>query len=345
MLTASQSTTIGVCIAIAASILNAIGYTTMKQGHNKLKQCNRVSPRTKSILSEKTWLIGFGIFIMGGISNAIALYFAPQSIVLPLSAVTLVANTILATQILGEAFEKTSYLGVCIVIIGSTLTVIFGPRTGGENINIAMLKQRWGDLVFLIFYLCLFALTILDFIGIKHYETLNQLDQSVQQKEIKHGRTCLLLSYGFMTGYFGSNAFLFLKSFTEFLGASLSSLEDAQAARISWYSYFILFCLIVSNVLYIVWEQIGLSYFPAVYVIPINQVTLMIMGSVLGGLYFDEFSDFSAVNGALFLFSILATSFGVVVLAAGHKMFGDIDIPLLKVGQIMESPRSECVYI
>eukprot|EP01084_Bolivina_argentea_P132288 233460_1 len=342
MVTPSSSTTIGACIAITASILNAIGFTLQKQGHNKLKQLNKDSPRAKSMFSDKTWRIGFGIFLLGGLANAIALYFAPQSLVLPLSAITLVANTILATQILGEPFEKKSYFGVCLVIIGSTLAVMFGPRTGGEHINITMLKQRWSDLEFLIFFCCLSALTIVDFIGIKYYEKLNRMDVSVQEKEVKHGRTFLLLSYGLMNGYFGSNAFLFLKAFTEFLGASFSSLQDAQAALVSWYSYFILFCVVLSNVLFVMWQQRGLSYFPSVYVIPINQVTLIIMGSVLGGVYFDEFSDFSAMNGALFLFSIVVTSCGVLVLAAGHKMFDDIDVPL-KVGGIMESGRvSEC---
>ena len=90
---ATASTIIGACIAIAASILNAVGYTLQKDGHNKLKSYNRNNNHQKKLFKEKTWCIGFWIFILGGLANAIALYFAPQSLVLPLSAVTLVANT------------------------------------------------------------------------------------------------------------------------------------------------------------------------------------------------------------------------------------------------------------
>ena len=252
MSTAASSTTIGALIAILASILNAIGYTIQKEGHNKLKFHNKqVNERSKSILSEKTWCCGFGIFILGGIANAVALYFAPQSLVLPLSAITLVANTyvhiihpilskffffrILATQILGEPFEKKSYFGIALVIIGSIFAVLFGPRTGGQHINITHLMQRWSDFEFLFFFIALSVLTLADFIGIKYFERLNDLDESVAAKEIKHGQTFLMLSYGFMNAYFGSNAFLFIKAFTEFIGASFASIDDAKAALESWY--------------------------------------------------------------------------------------------------------------
>ena len=88
------------------------------------------------------------------------------------------------------------------------------------------------------------------------------------------------------------------------------------------------------------WQQRGLSYFPSVYVIPINQVTLIVMGTVLGGVYFDEFDNYQAVNAAMFVISILLTSSGVVVLAAGHTMFKEMGMSLpLKVNDLMESGK------
>ena len=94
-MSASSSTITGAFIAIGAAILNAIGYTLQKKGHNKVNSFNRSSTgcKQKKIIQDKTWCIGMFIFIIGGLANALALYFAPQSVVLPLSAVTLVANT------------------------------------------------------------------------------------------------------------------------------------------------------------------------------------------------------------------------------------------------------------
>ena len=94
--TANLSTLIGAGIAIFASILNAVGYTLQKQGHNRLNKYNAsltAPEQKKKIISERIWVIGFSIFIVGGLANAMALYYAPQSLVLPLSAFTLVVNT------------------------------------------------------------------------------------------------------------------------------------------------------------------------------------------------------------------------------------------------------------
>ena len=92
---AQTQTTIGAFIAIAASIFNAVGYTVQKKGHNKLKEYNKDLPdkEKKKLIKEKTWATGFSIYLIGGLLNAVSLFYAPQSLVLPLSAITLVANT------------------------------------------------------------------------------------------------------------------------------------------------------------------------------------------------------------------------------------------------------------
>lgn len=88
-------TTIGAMIAIAASIFNAIGYTVQKKGHIRLKQYNadKSDKEKKRLIKEKVWATGFAIYLIGGLLNAVSLFYAPQSLVLPLSAITLVANT------------------------------------------------------------------------------------------------------------------------------------------------------------------------------------------------------------------------------------------------------------
>ena len=87
-------TAIGAILAIGASIFNAIGYTIQKKGHNILKEYNQKHPSAqKRLPQEKVWIMGFGVYLIGGLMNAVSLFFAPQSLVLPLSAITLVANT------------------------------------------------------------------------------------------------------------------------------------------------------------------------------------------------------------------------------------------------------------
>jgi len=113
MADAATYTTIGAILAVAASIFNAIGYTVQKQGHTRLKEFNKDKEQheKKRLIKEKVWAAGFGIYLIGGVLNAVSLFYAPQSLVLPLSATTLVANTILATKVLNEPFFSSRYSG------------------------------------------------------------------------------------------------------------------------------------------------------------------------------------------------------------------------------------------
>ena len=95
MADASTYTTIGAILAVTASLCNAVGYTVQKQGHTRLKEFNKGKEENekKRLIKEKVWATGFGIYLVGGMLNAVSLFYAPQSLVLPLSATTLVANT------------------------------------------------------------------------------------------------------------------------------------------------------------------------------------------------------------------------------------------------------------
>ena len=106
---------IAVALASAGSIVQAIGYVIQKKAHNKVKALNTTiidSKNKKSILSSCLWMIGFVTAVSGSLMNAAALKWGAQSVVAPLGALTLVANTILATKYLGT---KNSF--VCFHVI------------------------------------------------------------------------------------------------------------------------------------------------------------------------------------------------------------------------------------
>ena len=81
------------------------------------------------------------------------------------------------------------------------------------------------------------------------------------------------------------------------------------------YSYFTLVGVVITNVSLEFFRQRGLAYFHAVYVVPINQVVLIVMGTVLGGLYFQEFQNMNTTDGVMFSLAILMTVIGVFILA------------------------------
>lgn len=96
------------------------------------------------------------------------------------------------------------------------------------------LADRWGDAGFFLFFVILSACMVADYLGVRLFEKKNRDDDTVQD-QLKHGSAFLLISYCLLAGYFGSLAFLFLKSFTEFVGSSFTSKENADENAKNWY--------------------------------------------------------------------------------------------------------------
>ena len=94
---------IAVSLASAGSISSAIGYVVQKKGHNEVQELNKDKPddQKTSYVKNCKWITGFAVYVLGSIFNAAALKFGAQSVVAPLGALTLVANTILAAKFLG----------------------------------------------------------------------------------------------------------------------------------------------------------------------------------------------------------------------------------------------------
>ena len=105
----TTNTIIAVSLASAGAIGSAIGYVVQKKGHNQVNAFNNKQIKEedkKTILTSWVWIIGFIVGVLGSITTASALKFGAQSVVAPLGALTLVANSILATKILGILYIK-----------------------------------------------------------------------------------------------------------------------------------------------------------------------------------------------------------------------------------------------
>eukprot|EP01084_Bolivina_argentea_P277403 473572_1 len=306
-----MSSTLGVILAITASILNAIGYTIQKIGHNRVKEYNKYKKKNeiKVFYKDIVWIVGFAVYIVGGLTNVGALCYAPQSLVLPLSSITLVVNTVLATKVLDEAFHRTDFFGIILVFIGTILAILFGPKNS-KMLPVNALKLRWLDNGFFIFFISLSSCILLVYIFIKIY-TRKHNGARIQSSYI-------LISYCLLAAYWGSLSFLFLKSFTELI-LTAKMFKPESGYYKNWYAYFTLIGIIISNIGLEKFRQLGLKHFNAFYVVPINQVLLIVMGTILGGIYFQEFQNMAIISGVMFFIAILCTIFGVCVLALSNN--------------------------
>ncbi|KAJ2152583.1 hypothetical protein J3F82_002571, partial [Coemansia sp. RSA 637] len=76
-------------------------------------------------IGNPVWLLGLAIFILGNAVNFIALQFAPQSLVAPLGAVSLVTNVIIAPLLNNEKIGLFDIGGIALIIAGCVIVVVF----------------------------------------------------------------------------------------------------------------------------------------------------------------------------------------------------------------------------
>lgn len=283
-----------------------------KKGHNAVIEQKEISEitdsdATYSFWSNPIWVSGFGIYVIGSLLTAAALNFGAQSVLAPLGALTLVCNAILATKFLGEPFERNKIFGIALVVLGSVLSVIFGPESSDDPITIDNIKSRWTNLIFLLFFAVWSGLTLFDFALVKVFERKNA--NNTDDHEIVHGANFLMISYTSIAAYFGSINVLLMKSIVTILG----SFEVDYFA--DWFFYVTIASIVAVNFLLEFFRQRALFYFDAVFVVPIYQVMLILGSALMGAVFFDEFATLTSVELALFTLSIGITLFGVAILA------------------------------
>lgn len=293
-------------------------------------QPNGRSLKKRNYLQSKMWLLGFFINgIIGSLLNIIALNYAPQSVVLPLSATTLVGNTVLATTYLGEPFPIQDFMGVVLVVLGSIGTIIVGPKEShNASLSVVDLHRRWIAPSFLLFFGVVSVVIVVDAVAERVLRTINLqrraalVERGISEWEgqemgdhtIVSNAGFFLISYPLIAAYFASINFLVLKSFVKVVDASIK--DHAQWDVIAVY----VAGIIAINFLLELHRQKGLRAFGAVYVIPIYQVLVITLGTTMGAVFYEEMKNMKPLHLTLFVISVLVTCCGVTILALSKKI-------------------------
>lgn len=125
----------------------------------------------------------------------------------------------------------------------------------------------------------------------------------------------LPFSYACCGGVMGGMTVLFAKSAAELISTTLGG--DNQFIYVP--TYFILLAIVVTGIGQVYYINAGIKHYDALLQVPVFYVVYTICGVVSGGVYFDEFRKFSAVQFLLFCFGILLTFVGVACLAGRLK--------------------------
>lgn len=297
----------------------------------------------KTAFASPMWVTGLFVFIVGNVVNFIALQFAPQSLVAPLGAVALVTNVVVAPLLNNEKIGLYDIGGIVLIIVGCVVVVVFSGIVQ-QDYRLCVLMQLLRARATVI-YLCLIAVAILSvymflwaveravakynssgtddsapqdrkwFQRLRFYHPLLALDRFISpinpaaSRRVKYG---LPLAYASLGSLMASLTTLFAKSLANLLVVTVFNGDNQFDNVLAWA---ILAITVFTAVSQVYWINQGLIRYDALLQVPVFYVVWTVLDIVGGGVYFNEFREFTTTKYVLFAVGVAIIFAGVGLLS------------------------------
>ncbi|KAI8867989.1 hypothetical protein GQ42DRAFT_164444 [Ramicandelaber brevisporus] len=354
-------------------------------------------------LKNWTWLVGFVIFILGNIANFTALQFAPQSLVAPLGAVSLVTNVIVAPWLNKERLTRWDFGGIILIIGGCVMAVVFSGIVSFDYRLCVLINLLRATPT--VVYLCIIGACIIAMfafiqiveramnrrqkrIASEQYSGSHSADITHQQqqstsleaasstpaaandatlvrmppkpeqnpspprksisaasmlaqndpttiaRELHFPRWLILyalpLAYATLGGLMATLTTLFAKSLINLLSVSIVQGQNQFNSFLAWV---ILIVTITTAISQVFWINKGLRRYDALLQVPVFYVVWTVFDIIGGGVYYNEFVDFTPKKYALFTTSIVIIFIGVGLLASRLKRLEATNVEIDKAAK------------
>lgn len=188
-------------------------------------------------------------------------------------------------------------------------------------------------------------ITLCIFVAVKYEEKQNRKEikkRPAETPQITKAPKFMLFGFVWISAFFASNNTLFTKACVSLAASSFESKANFKTNLQDPLSYLMAALWPLCMLCMEYFRQSALSLFGAIYVVPLFSVLDIILTSVLGMIYFEEYVGFAALDAALFSVGILVVIAGVLVLSLDiGKIWDDLYDEVLKTAFI---DPDECDY-
>ncbi|RHY24677.1 hypothetical protein DYB32_008740 [Aphanomyces invadans] len=290
----------GFSISLVFSILNSVGINLQKYSLSQHSNSNKTS------FQQPLWVLGMVFVILGSILDFVAFGMAPQTLLAPLAALSLVWNMFIAPFFHKEKVTRRNLVATAIIFVGVTITVIFaGHSTPTYDLDDLILLYQTPVMYAYITCVVLFLLIMF---GATRY---------IEKNHVYEDGFFHIVCYGGIAGTFGGQSVLLAKSTVELLKSAIWG--DGADAFVHITTYVIIAGLVTCLLCQISFLNGGLKRFDALVVIPVYQ-SFWILMSVLGGImYFEEYVSMTSLEKYMFTAGGVITISGIVYLLQGSS--------------------------
>ncbi|XP_030899005.1 NIPA-like protein 3 isoform X2 [Melopsittacus undulatus] len=149
---------IGALLAIFGHLVISIALNLQKYSHIRLAG----SKDPRAYFKTKMWWCGLFLLVLGELGVFSSYAFAPLSLIVPLSAVSVIASAIIGIIFIKEKWKPNDFLSCGLAIVGTYLLITFGPNSHekmtGENITRHLVS--WPFLLYMLVEIIMFCLLL-----------------------------------------------------------------------------------------------------------------------------------------------------------------------------------------
>jgi len=335
---------IGLGCALLGSFATSAAMVCQKLAHNRNAE---LAPEMRhreyqGMLMSPMWLGGMAINVAVIPFSAVSIALVPQSVLAPLSGVTIVCCQILAPWILKERITVQDWIASILIVAGCGLSTAFGDLCSGE-IKFRQLLTFCESAFFWISEGVGAAFFIGVCIAICYLhrvlrDTPRQMSQGIAPPIVEESaHQYLALCFGTLGGFYGGQQNIAFKLVGEIGEETIAG----SAARYweSWPPYISMFLSIAFAVGQISYLNKGLKEWTAVKVLPVYYSSLIFFSTSYGLIFYKEYEEQSLVHNLIFGCAVMIIVFGVLLLMCGTRVSEDAldyEQEMLYAKQIMQ---------
>jgi hypothetical protein len=246
--------------------------------------------------------------------------FAPQSVVMPVGALTLVLNIAIAHFMMGEKLEKNDIIATFFIVVGAVnVAVSYGVL--GENgtqdyslDDLLLMYRTWSMFIYMLgvagVVLSLFAI-------LRRCEKTAEIPMEAGAAAPSHRLRSILrrwhpVCYAGMSGIFGSCSVIMAASTMQLLKTTFKGTNQFKRVE----TYLILIAMIAFIMMQTHFLALGLKYFDSLFIVPVFQCFFIIFSIFGGAIYFRELDSFTVPQWVLFLLAVGVTLGGILLMSS-----------------------------
>eukprot|EP00656_Telonema_subtile_P043656 TRINITY_DN4999_c0_g1_i2.p1 TRINITY_DN4999_c0_g1~~TRINITY_DN4999_c0_g1_i2.p1 ORF type:complete len:497 (+),score=98.26 TRINITY_DN4999_c0_g1_i2:195-1685(+) len=321
---------LGMGCAVIASLGSTFGLILQKlaQMKNDALPENEKFPTSGGIIWSPTWILGLLLLIILPFPLDLAAFsLAPQSLVVPLSGVTLVLNQVIAPSVLKEKVSCLDWIATGVITCGIVCSTAFGSHCSVE-FTVDEIMDLFQELPFQI------AEGVFVFSMIVACWWLNWGAYSYCTSEDRLNRSRSVV-FGYAAGAVGGQQQIFLKA----TGELFESTFNGNAEWDRWEAWFFTITCVILAVAQIQLLNKGMALWTAIKYLPIYNVCLILCSTTYGGIFYEEYKVLSTEGFILFPFGVAVVVLGAVLLGCKN------DVGVASAVVVPESPvKGDIIY-